>query len=294
MASAISSLALGPYAGAAQSGPPEFDLLDPFKALPDELMLNIFKHFTGKELAKIAHTSKQFASLVKDYDLWKASELKCRCPLLKTIFDKEAWGQIINLEALDGMSFEGAGPFNPVSAFKALKDIHRLQVEGDAGYTIITMPQGMTINKLKSIIARLAAEGKFQAAEGQKDPGFRYFWNRISEELGDMPVNESYTFVISNSVLSESRYKSYGVQRDRVMAAGCELPQLLEAMTLLFLTYMASGVRLCGEVPWTFMRCLERIGSTPLAIGAFSSAGLIVHDTFDGPSDGAGGVRKFF
>ena len=266
----------------------------PFDALPDELMLNIFKHFTGKELAKIAPTSKKFELLVKDYDLWKASELKCRFPLLKNIFDKEAWGRIVNLNTLDGVSFEGAGPFNPVSAFKALKDIHRLKVEGDAGYTIITMPQGMTINKLKSIIARLAAEGKFPGNAQQRDPGFDYFDNRISKELGDMPVNESYTFVISNSVLSECRNIPYLIQRYRVIGAGCELPQLLEAMTLIFLTYMASGVLLCGEAPLTYMDCLERIDDSSTAIGGSSYAGLCVYRLFGDGCLGAGGARKFF
>ena len=273
-----------------------------FETLDNDALHGILELLPEETLSAFARVSTPLEYMGNHPILWRGSALKDRFPLLKNIFDKEAWGRIVNLNTLDGVSFEGEEEFSLRSAVDALRDIHHLKVEGDAGYTIITMPRGMTINKLKALIARFVAEGKFPGNARQRNPGFTFFWNHISEVYGNIFVDKPYTFVISNFVQEGSRGKSYNVQRASVTAAGgCELPQVLEAMTLLFLTYVASGERqerLYGDAPRTFTRCLERINNNVLAIGVFTSAGLIVYDCFAidsfGGAGGAGGARKFF
>ncbi len=272
-----------------------------FETLDNDALHGILELLPEETLSAFARVSTPLEYMGNHPILWRGSALKDRFPLLKNIFDKEAWGRIVNLNTLDGVSFEGEEEFSLRSAVDALRDIHHLKVEGDAGYTIITMPQGMTINKLKVLIARFVAEGKFSGNAEQSDPGFTLFVNRISEVYGNVSVDKPYTFAISNSVQAGSRFRSYTVQRDSVRAEGCELPQVLEAMTLLFLTYVASGERqerLYGVPAWTFilfMRCLERIDNNySLVIGGFSSAGLIVCNDIDCDFIGAGGARKFF
>ncbi len=302
---ASSSSALVPCVGAAVSDVTKItfrELVRELETLDNDALHGILELLPEETLSAFARVSPHLEYMGNDPILWRGSALKDRFPLLKNIFDKEAWGRIVNLNTLDGVSFEGEEEFSLRSAVDALRDIHHLKVEGDAGYTIITMPRGMTINKLKALIARFVAEGKFPGNARQRNPGFTFFWNHISEVYGNIFVDKPYTFVISNFVQEGSRGKSYNVQRASVTAAGgCELPQVLEAMTLLFLTYVASGERqesLYGDAPRTFTRCLERINNNVLAIGVFTSAGLIVYDCFAidsfGGAGGAGGARKFF
>ena len=308
MASAISTSAL-----VSISSPEGRQRLADIRAVmnrvPDKLFLKIFEHLSFKELdqfcdPQIACIYPRWRQIIGDFSeesknsLWRESNLKERFPLLKNIFNEYSWPQEITANLTD-VSFEGFS-YNPKSAVAALRDIHRLQVEGNAGYTIITMPKGITINKVMACIAKLAAQGKFPTKAGQVHPGFRDFWGRISTDLGEIATLQSYAFAISNSVFQGSRNRSYAAQRSSVRAEGCELPQVIEVITLLFLTYIASGERqerLYGAAPsWEFTRCLELInGYDPLVVGGFAPSGLCGYNScFDDDGDGAGVARKFF
>ena len=303
------ALAIFPFPVSSPEGRQQLaDIRAVMDRVPDELFLKIFEHLSYSDLnvicdPKVSCIYPRWRKMIGDFSeegknpLWRESNLKERFPLLKNIFNECSWPGEIKVNLAD-VSFEGFS-YNPKSAVAALRDIHRLEVEDDAGYTIITMPKGITLNKVMACIATLAAEGKFPTEEIQKHPGFRWFWDRVSTDLGSIAVSQPYTFAISNSVLEESRDKTYDAQRSSVMAGGCELPQVIEAITFLFLTYVASGERqerLCNtKTQHTYMRCLERIkDAAPLFVGGFAPSGLGVSNCFDIDYDGAGGVRKFF
>ncbi len=264
--------------------------------LPDEIMFKIFDCLTEKQLSQVALVNKRFQVLSEDWRFWEVSKLPYRFPWIKNVFIRTIWNDLRISSNDFGLSFEVTNPVDAkasaLSAKAAVKDIYRLKVEGDVGYTIITMPRDFTIDKLKTIIADFVKNNKFPSAFEQETPGFRYFWDKVSPRIGGVAVAESYTFAISNSILTASRYTSYEVQKTLVNDVnGCELPQGLEAMTLLFLTYVASGEkqeRLCSQ---TCMGCLEQINNYSLVVGGFALDGLEVYG--GGCSEGAGVVRKF-
>ncbi len=96
------------------------------EAIPDELLYKIFSYLTQGELVEAACVNKRFQSIAGDWRLWQESELKYRCPLLESIFNKKAWVKHVNLRG-----FGIAKPVTPeaaaLAAKAALQDLHRLE-----------------------------------------------------------------------------------------------------------------------------------------------------------------------
>ena len=78
------------------------------------------------------------------------------------------------------------------------------EIEGDAGITVLTIPKGLTFNTL----VKLAGSPKVG-----NTPKFRYIWDRISSEIGDIPVDKTYRIVITNNVFKKSRNLSVSDQK---------------------------------------------------------------------------------
>ena len=220
-----------------------------------------------------------------------SADLKKMFPKLEVI-DEAVWETHVDLTAL-GMSVKDASPIdaNTISVLKAL--FASLQVEGDAGITLLTMPRGLTLNKL----VKLAAFPK-QGNEAK----FRYIEEAL-KAFGNAPVDKTYRVAITNSVLKGSRRLPVDKQHELVKGMGCEMPGVLPAATLAILTYMssrgASPIRLFSDKPCTYTWCAEKIGGRNLSVGGFNQAGLLVSDgrgdTFltDQGIYGVGGMRKF-
>ena len=75
------------------------------------------------------------------------------------------------------------------------------------------------------------------------------------------------------------------------------LPGVLPAATLAFLTYMSSPegqppTRLYGNEPWTYTRCSEQIDGYNLVVGGFAPAGpLAYHNDTSTSTTAALGLR---
>ena len=127
---------------------------------------------------------------------------------------------------------------------------------------------------------------------------FKYIWNRILNELGDVPIEKSYWFVMTNDVIEGSRNKNYAHQKALIAwktRSECQLPSLLEAIACCVMHHMTSGEYLYGTDPLTYTRCQEQIEGIPLVVGGFASAGLFVYyDDFVYVHYGAAACRKFY
>ena len=209
-----------------------------------------------------------------------------------TVIDREVWERCFGKDALaaEGISFEGA----PSLTLEMIREVQRLRlsniVEGNEGWTVLELPEGLSLNKL----LRLAAH-----PEAGTPVGFRYIYPRVLEEHGDSLVNRTYRVVISNSVLTGSRNETVAGQEDLVAREGCEMPGVIEAITLCFLRYISSAlgatpVRTYGDDPFSYTRCKEAVDNYRLIVGGFAPGGLCVNCHVD-VSDGIGvaGLRKF-
>ena len=116
----------------------------------------------------------------------------------------------------------------------------------------------------------------------------------VSEELGDVLVNETYRILITNNILKESQGLSVCDHEAFVIKTGCEMPKALEVAVLLFVTFVSSGKRLYGDDDYTFTRCSEQVSGRRLIVwSSYHNVNLDCNDDAD-VSTGVGGVlRKF-
>lgn len=281
--------------------------------LPDELILRIFTFLTPEEVASTSRVCRKWNRLGSDESLWTAF-LKKLFPSLK-ILNEETWKAHADLNALE-LSVDDVPPFDNRKIIPELKRLFAsLKIEGDAGITLLTMPRGLTFNKIVTL-ARSPIQG---------DPvKFSYIWPRILEELGNKQIEKTHKIAITNSVLKESRDLSVRDQQELVNKSGCEMPGVLPAVTLAILTYISSqekpptslynNDRYKDDEPrdnnpytmdrfnnnplfktcMTYTRCCESVDHYNLIGCLFPSGLLINHDEcFDSKYIGVGAMRKF-
>jgi hypothetical protein len=262
----------------------EINERDCLSQLPEEILLTIFRFLGVIALTKCSEVSRKWRRLASEETLWKAFDLKNISPLLK-VFDESDWVTHVDLSAY-GLSIEDAPPLNKRRVIPDLKRcLSSTQIEGNAGITLLTIPKGLTFN----ILVKLAESPKV----GNK-PKFRHIWDRITNEIGDIPVDKTYRIVITNNVLKKSRNLSFSDHKALLCQKGYEMPKVLEATVLLVVTFIVSGERLYNDNSWTYGRCLEQPSGYQLAVGGFSPNGICVRSSCLGSNHyyGSSGVLR--
>jgi predicted NAD-dependent protein-ADP-ribosyltransferase YbiA (DUF1768 family) len=171
-----------------------------------------------------------------------------------------------------------------ISKLRLLKWVREISphVEGNAGVTQLTMTKGTTLNQLIEV-----AKGAGLTVD--------LLWDRIIPALGDVPVDQTYSILITNSVFLNSRNKAYNLQKILVEGHGCVMPTVQEYVALCVYTNKVFKKCLYGQNPWTYGRSSTHVGTIPLVVGGSAPAGLDVNygSSFGFESSGAGGQRKF-
>ena len=241
-----------------------------------------FTWLRPEELGKVAltcHAWRRLASRKEVWDSYNVFEL-----YNPNVIDSRFW---ILHAARYGLDPTGAPPLPSNRTLIPIVHAMSRHVEGGLGVTFLTMPKGLTLNKL------------MQFAQDHNVPIF-HVWPRILEVFGDQAVTATHTVVITNSVFQNSRSLSVAQQETLVRGIECEMPDVLSVATLAIATYASSpeGVpptRLYpdGHPNWTFTRCQEEI-HWRLVVGGFAPSGLCVcSNNCDHGSIGVGGQRKF-
>lgn len=158
----------------------EINDTDSFSQLPEEIILRTFGFLRANELAKCGEISRRWRRLASDPVLWNAFDLRTISSSLK-VFDELDWITHVDLSSF-GLDVTDAPPLNKHQAIPFLKRcLSSLPIEGNAGITVLTIPKGLTFNTL----VKLAGSPKVGNI-----PKFRYIWDRISSEIGDIPVDK--------------------------------------------------------------------------------------------------------
>ena len=253
-------------------------------ALPSELMTHAFSFLAPEDLARASGVCKDWQVMGSSEDLWREFDLRKVC----RVFDKGVWETHFDLGAV-GIDASGAEPMNKRTVIPFLIRLSR-QVEGNAGVTLLTMPKGLSLNKL----IRLAAAPKQGEAVN-----FGYVFFTIIEQHGDVAVHKTHTIAITNFILKESRNKSLSEQRTLLQRHEChELPGLLSVASLVFLQGIGLGEGCqCryDSLAGTFTRCPEALphGLQMVAgshVGGWLAA-TIVHNLCVSVKYGAGAMR---
>ena len=255
------------------------------KNLPDELALRIFGFLSPEELGRASCSCREWRRLASDQSLWDAFNLKELYPGFNVI-DEKVWEKHIELNALD-IDATGAPSLDNRTLIPVVSRLSK-QVEGGAGVTLLTIPKGLTFDKLLELPGA---------------PARGLVSKEFSEKFGDIPVDKTYVVAITNAILANSR-NIYSEQEKLVNSLGCEMPRVLPVVALAVLTYVSSEKRIrllppsgpnC-EGSSIYTRCLDKLKQFDfnLVVGCFTQDGLIIDKTIH--AHGAIGVmalRKF-
>lgn len=212
-------------------------------------------------------------------------DLKALFPKL-SIIDDAVWKAHADMAA-NGLDVDMA--IDMRAAIRNLHQMYRtLNIEGDAGITLLKMPKGLTLKKLLAIVSKPL----------QGNPVSCPIRDEIVNQYGDNPITEGYTVAITDSVLEKSRDLSPSAQQELVQKNGCNMPALLDMMALTLMTCLSSSeefpTRLYGVAPLTYSRVGEKSPGSYLFVGAFMLSGLDVrYYDFANGSVGVAGLRKF-
>ncbi len=134
---------------------------------------------------------------------------------------------------------------------------------------------------------------------GNKE-GYSYYADDVRKQFGGASPGKPYWMLLTRSVLSGSRNRSYTDQKKIVQKysrQGYGLPSGLEAATGILLHYARHRERLFGDSPWTYTRCTDTElvdRQWPIALGGFGASGLDVsyHSLYGTSHFGVAGCWK--
>lgn len=253
------------------------DNADSFSQLPDELILYIFGYLNAIGLAKCGACSRKWQRMASNQKLWDACDLRKLFPSLK-VFDTVDWVTHAHVDLpFQGLSVADVPPLDKRTAIPALQRcLSSLSIEGNAGVTLLTIPQGLNFKKLVKLTHFLALGN---LALGNLDSLHRMrIWRNFPKEFKN-EVKNTYRIVITNNVLKGSRRDIVQQDLDLLNKIGCRLPKAIGAMALLFVTFMTSRQPLYKQFS-TF--CLEKpidaCDPDPLVASGVTVAGYGVKD----------------
>ncbi len=254
-----------------------------------ELMNSASRDHVSKGLAKRSYSLEAIPGVtVIDSTVWK------RCFDPTVLADKE------------GICFEEDSSEPTLEMIEELERLQTVPVEGNKGWTVLTIPKGLTLNKLIKLVA---------APQPEIPPLVVGVTPRFSKEVNrNLPIARTYRVAISNSILEGSRNESYEVQKNVVREASCEMPVVLEVVALCVLKYLNSVVSRSapveiyrkGDQP-TYTRCQDRLSSVDTGLFPVVRRGISGGRVFfvllqvgecetaslPERASGVGGVRKF-
>jgi hypothetical protein len=204
---------------------------------------------------------ENFTLLVHSFDLNHSAGL--------TILDAKTQGITVDDEPC----------ISKLQIWKCIRNLAH-HVENNEGLTLLTMAKGLTLNQLVAIAAEKGIIMNFRLGP-------------ILQQVGDVPVEQTYVILITNSVFKESRDKSYYLQEKLVRRHRCQMPTVQEYVALCIFTSKCFKKCLYGRDPLTYGRSSTYAAGFFLAVGGSASGGLDVKNFHEVKEDfGAGGRRK--
>lgn len=166
-----------------------------------------------------------------------------------TFFNQDDWQSHFNFPIDDAPKIDKCSFISQLYLpYKRLES----SIEDDAGITILTIPKGLTVNYLISLLPSISVT--FATPEPRV--------SRIQQNCGENVVEKTYTIAVTNNILKNTRDTFFtigGGQQDIVEKTyKCQVPTVIEILTLMIVYFTLTGKCLYGQDPQTFTRCLEK------------------------------------
>ncbi len=252
--------------------------------LPNEVTHHIFMRlptdqlFTVRRVCKLWHgIASRFLSLPRLF------------PEARVI-GRDLWERHIDLQQ-HGLVFEEGKEPRPTK--RDYVEVRRMasEVERGQGITILTLPKGLTLNKIIAFAA---------APKVGNSTLFRYVDPDVLRLYGDQSLEETVTVVVTNGVFYRSRDINVAGQEALVKSLKCDMPELMPFMANMILSFISSDPQevlpFLGD-DMTYTRCRGKVGNYTV-IGGFILDGPYPGpyvDSYDFPHEnfGVAGLRKF-
>lgn len=254
-----------------------------------DILLLVFRRLHPNDLLRVCKVCRLWNEVGSQDPLWRSFHISE--VFSDPVIDQRVWEHYIELEEY-GLVFEKKGRLCHENKQHYIDVDHMgSEVERGQRFTILTLPKGLSVNK---IIAFTGATKQGNATQ------FEYINAKFIEDYGDEELPETITIAITNGVFEGSRNESVAEHIVRVIRLKCEMPEVLTVMALAMMRFISSDpnapVRLYGDDPTTATRCLEKVAGRFRALfGYFAPGGPNVnYDDYVDENHGVGGVRKFF
>jgi hypothetical protein len=130
-----------------------------------------------------------------------------------------------------------------------------IETENGSGATCLTIPKGLDLVKLIQITSANDEVNKAQSIT----------WNLICDRFARIATSETRQVVITNSVLKGSRNLTDSQQKELLNKIGCEIPDLLTAVTFFFFQSIGSlespSIHLPNNEEESSIRCSRVMGT---------------------------------
>ncbi len=255
----------------------------PERDIPIEIVPQIFSFLKFQDLGRILCVSKQWCV---------SASSPIACSKIRSwidVIDQFSWQTHVDLKTY-GLFVVDEPSFDINRDLPLLKKGLSLKIEDKKGITWLTIPKGLSINKLVRIGEALS--GKYL----QKI--FRPYLIKECKEIEEnTEVDKTYRIVITNTILESSRsLKSIEAIREFMARhPGCRQQALLETIALCVMTFIATGKRLYKETnpkKTTFTYCTEQNGDSSIIVGVYTNGSHlgITEGFMNSPYEGVGVV----
>lgn len=193
--------------------------------LPDELILSVFSHLTPQQLAQYSRVCQVWHRLAFEKSLWDRFDLRTVFPEPVQVIDEKLWAEFADVQAL-ALNFKYMQPLDNRAAipevsrfFQQLKE-QEVEIEGNAGLTILSIPRNLTSDSLQAI--------------GQNEKGNKLdLENRLRGNF--VHSYSGYRILITNGIL-KGKLKF----DDLLRKIRCRKPDVLEAVPLAVMTFKST------------------------------------------------------
>lgn len=262
----INSICIKDFSTSTTTAEPSKNKSSVYTALSNEKIVFFIHQFLNQiDTTVTIKVCYLWRTVTHNNNIWLNANLeRVFCKKL-SIIDETVWKTYIDCSKFD-LTFESPKDqlFSKIKTIAVLKQFnYSLKVENDLGYTLLTIPKGLSLSKLKNLI-----EFPLKGSSCQfKIP---------LKSLEGVVIDKTYQIVITNNILAGSgqgncipeyyatHYKKFDI----------EIPKLLEVATLCTLTYITSfpsKYLLPGGL--SSMACLDENDDYNFTIGEFTEGG---------------------
>ncbi|MBS0620264.1 MAG: hypothetical protein JSS61_02255 [Verrucomicrobia bacterium] len=192
------------------------------------------------------------------------------------VINEGVWKEHVDLEAYR-LSFEGVVNPDEQSLNSVITPMAE-RVRDFAGVSVITMPQGISIQKLLKI-----------GVENGISP--YSVWSQVLSQIGDVELEQPYVGVISNSLLGGTREMTVLKRDAHLEARGYQSPPLTALLAVCIFHKLITSQYLFSEF---HTLTSDKVDEMRVAIGGFDENGFVI-DRADEPSEkeGAAALYRF-